>query len=153
MATSTAVYDCNAKRRYDEAEDRFYAFFDEFVALCGPSETVGGEIVSAVARINRRMYDDGEMIGVGYGNKTVNAPARYLINICKRSKLASDIWLMWGRPDGYMALLMELIEDTVAYLDTHLELFCRKNTESFLDYATPEDCLWALDLYGMVVLE
>lgn len=146
MVVLKQAYDPEARRRYKEAEDRFYAFFDEFVALCGPSETVGGEIVSAVARITRRMCDNGEMIGVGYGNKTTNAPARYLVRICKGSKLAQDIWLMWGRPDGYVALLMDLIEDTVAYLDAHLELFCRKNTESFLDYTTAEDHLWALDL-------
>lgn len=54
--------------------------FEKHVPACGMAETVGGEILRAMTRIIYRFYNDGDMVGVGYGNETVNSSDRYLVN-------------------------------------------------------------------------
>ena len=46
--------------------------FDEHVPMSGKADTVGGEIVRAISRIGYRWWNDGDHIGVGYGNETCN---------------------------------------------------------------------------------
>ena len=55
--------------------------FDKYVPAMGIAETVGGEILRAMTRILYRFYNDGDMVGVGYGNETVNSSDRYLESI------------------------------------------------------------------------
>jgi len=59
-------------------EKKLDALFDELVPSSGKSDSVAGELVRAVCRIYYRYFKDGDRIGIGYGNTTCNAPARYL---------------------------------------------------------------------------
>lgn len=60
------------------AENRIHALFEELVPASGKADTVAGEIIRAVSRIAYRNYNDGDHVGVGYGNETCNPAARYL---------------------------------------------------------------------------
>lgn len=62
-----------------KAEKRIEDLFEELVPTSGKADTVAGEIIRAIARISYRNYNDGDHIGVGYGNETCNPPARYLM--------------------------------------------------------------------------
>ena len=55
--------------------------WDEYVPSMGTAETVGGEILRAMSRIIYRFYNDGDMVGVGYGNETCNSSDRYLCDV------------------------------------------------------------------------
>lgn len=52
--------------------------WDKYVPTSGTAETIGGEILRAMSRIIYRFYNDGDMVGVGYGNETCNSSDRYL---------------------------------------------------------------------------
>lgn len=54
--------------------------WDKYVPSSGAAETIGGEILRAMSRIIYRFYNDGDMVGVGYGNETCNSSDRYLCN-------------------------------------------------------------------------
>ena len=53
-------------------------FEDQFVPDCGTADTLAGEIVRAMDRLIYRFYNDGDMVGVGYGNETCNSSNRFL---------------------------------------------------------------------------
>ena len=77
------------------AIDRLNSKFDDLVPASGKAPTVAGEIVRAVCRIGYRYLNDGDQIGIDYGN-ACNAPARYLLDVVKDSKVKSQINKMWG---------------------------------------------------------
>ena len=54
---------------------------NEHVPTSGMASTVGGEILRAMSRIIYRFYNDGDMVGVGYGNETCNSSDRYLLSV------------------------------------------------------------------------
>lgn len=54
------------------------SLYDKYVPAMGMAETIGGEILRAMSRILYRFYNDGDMVGVGYGNETCNSSDRYL---------------------------------------------------------------------------
>ena len=57
---------------------RFDELFDELVPMSGKADSLAGEIIRAVSRIVYRYYNDGDIVGVGYGNETCNPAARFL---------------------------------------------------------------------------
>ena len=103
-------------------EQRINALIDELVPAKGKADTVAGEIIRAVSRIAYRNWNDGDHVGVGYGNETCNPAARYLD--------------MWGirDDDRYNKAVETLAEKVLAYLDEHPELKTTANTEDMWDY-------------------
>lgn len=63
--------------KYCENE-KFNRYSNKLMKPSGKSDTVAGEIVRAVNRICYRFYNDGDIMGCGYGNETCNAAGRYL---------------------------------------------------------------------------
>ena len=59
-------------------DEKLNGMFEELVPPTGKADTLAGEIVRAICRIGYRNWNDGDHIGVGYGNETCNAAARYL---------------------------------------------------------------------------
>lgn len=55
------------------------ALFEELVPSMGKADTEAGEIVRAYCRIAHRWFNDGDKLGIGYGNETCNAAGRYLM--------------------------------------------------------------------------
>ena len=120
------------------AIDRLNSKFDDLVPASGKAPTVAGEIVRAVCRIGYRYLNDGDQIGIDYGNETCNAPARYLLDVVKDSKVKSQINKMWGsfyrKPD--IDLLVKYVDQ---YLDKHPELETKKNSVDMWSYFNPRE--------------
>lgn len=115
--------------------------FDELVPASGRADTVAGEIVRAVSRIGYRWWNDGDMIGVGYGKETCNAAARYLVKACDK-RVGDAIADMWGdrsrfhtySDEKYEMLMQKLNGEVLGYLEEHPELKQAANTEDMFDY-------------------
>ena len=125
-----------SKRITEAAEDFEGPVFDELSALFkklvpsnGPAETVEGEMVRAMNRIIYRCYNDGDVIGRGYGKETVDPSAKWLssrkelkgIGSILRKAAASVRTRKYGRAveyttDAYMRNLLPAIEMVVDYV-------------------------------------
>lgn len=108
---------------------RFEELTDLHMKPEGKSDTVRGELIRAVNRIGYRFYNDGDQIGIGYGNETCNAAGRY-IGKYGNVEMARALATLWDQtcpvqdseneiPDHlYEKRLNKLIEETVAYVDS-----------------------------------
>lgn len=76
--------------------DKMERLFDELVPSMGKADTEAGEIVRAYNRIAYRWFNDGDRLGIGYGNETCNAAGRYLLEHDRGRKLFGIIKEMWG---------------------------------------------------------
>lgn len=119
----------------EEVEAKLSTLFDELVPMSGKADTVAGEIVRAISRIGYRNYNDGDHIGVGYGQETCNPAARYLAKNAGEAA-AADISDIWGVYDDarYDAILVALETDVLVYLEAHPELKSTPNHEDMSDY-------------------
>ena len=128
-----------SKRITEAAEDFEGPAFDELSVLFkklvpsnGPAETVEGEMVRAMNRIIYRCYNDGDVIGKGYGKETVDPSAKWLVSrkelkgigtmlrtaaksvrIIKRGPSRYDVEYT---TDAYMRNLLPAIEMVVDYV-------------------------------------
>jgi hypothetical protein len=122
------------------AEEKIIALFEELVPFKGKADTVAGEMVRAISRIGYRYNNDGDCIGIEYGNKTCNAAARYLQSIGDEN-INETIDLMWGnyREQEYLTYIQILIEEVAEFIEEHPELKTTPNEIDMNDFARPED--------------
>ena len=110
--------------------------FDELVPSMGKADTEAGEIVRAYNRIAYRYFNDGDKLGIGYGNETCNAAGRYLLAHDNEDKtLINLIGMMWGSwsDSQYEEALDELGWAVLEFIGNHLET--RSNeTEDMWDH-------------------
>ena len=64
----------------EHLDDLWNHWFNYWVPRMGAAETVAGEIIRAMERLRYRHWNDGDMVGVGYGNETCNSSNRYLLS-------------------------------------------------------------------------
>ena len=76
-------------------EKKIDELFDELVPFEGKCDSLAGEIIRAFCRIRYRYYNDGDQIGIGYGNETCNASARFLEANCNDS-IREVVGSMWN---------------------------------------------------------
>lgn len=77
--------------------DRMEELFDELVPSYGKADTEAGEVVRAYNRIAYRYFNDGDKLGIGYGNETCNAAGRYLLeHDHNNADVLDSIKDMWG---------------------------------------------------------
>lgn len=113
------------------------ALYDALVPSMGKADTEAGEILRALGRIRYRYLNDGDQIGIEYGNETCNAPARYLARHIKPA--AQIINLNWGCDDfNYQEFLDNLEKRIYFWLRGHEEAFTNE-TEDMWDHFRPED--------------
>ena len=119
----------------DNNQIMMYKLFDELVPLCGPADTIAGEIVRAFVRLNYRNYNDGDHLGVGYGKETCNPAGRYLASKCG-GKVADAVWDAWGvTSEKAYDTLLDILEDTVLeFLEANPDLRDTPNSEDMFDY-------------------
>lgn len=132
----------------ENALEKLNAMFEELVPDMGAAETKAGELVRAVSRIGYRFYNDGDKIGVGYGNETCNAAARYIMNEFKDQEFAWTVNGMWGLVSDkfYEKGLGLLIEQVVPFIENNPELKEEKNERDYEDYYhLEEDVKWELE--------
>lgn len=123
------------------------ALFDEFVPHEGFSETKAGELIRAVNRIGYRFWNDGDMIGVGYGNETCNAAARFIMENYQGTEMDDLVNAMWGITNEkvYEYSLELLVDAMVRYVEGHPELKTEQNEYDMFDFEEPEDKDWYED--------
>ena len=118
-------------------EKKIEEMFERLVPACDSCETVAGEIVRALTKIVYRFYNDGDRIGVGYGIKTCNAAARYLM---ENTNFDVDrvIKEMWSKKYSDEEI-NELENSVYEFLINHKELETTPNNEDFYDYESEND--------------
>lgn len=121
-------------------EERRQALFEELVPPSGKCQSVAGELIRALSRIQYRFYNDGDMIGLRYGNETCNPPARYLMKNGSSyiSTLIDHMWSVNGNESLYECILNNLVEEVVCHVETNSVLKLVE-TDDMWDYAQPED--------------
>lgn len=104
-------------------ETRISELFKELVPASGKADTLAGEIIRATSRIGYRRYNDGDKIGVDYGNETCNAPARFLQEKTTAT-ISAIIDKMWGNwSDKEYDELLESLNGAVAdHIENNPEL-------------------------------
>lgn len=125
--------------RHEEARAYIENEFEKHVPSSGRSDTLYGEIIRAITRICYRYYNDGDKIGIGYGNRTCNAAARFLIDKCG-GDIEKRINRMWGTSFKYEKELKELECETAKYLKENKDVLLRKETCDMFNYMMQSDC-------------
>ena len=123
-------------------DDEVDALFDELVPMSGKAKTVAGELIRALCRISYRWYNDGDCIGVDYGNETCNPAARYLIEYTpSNSGIPRMVNKLWGTEydKNDIDRLAELVVD---YIEDHPELKTKRNSVDMWDLYKDEDSDW-----------
>ena len=120
-------------------EERLNKLFEELVPLSGKADNLAGEIVRATTRLDYRFFNDGDMIGKGYGNETCNPAARFLEQNTEPG-LALAVKMLWDSPNDkfYEDILDTLIGMVVDYLAANPDLR-NKPTDDMFNYAIPAD--------------
>lgn len=114
-----------------KAEEVNEKLFEELVAASGKSETVAGEIIRAVNRIQYRYWNDGDIAGRGYGRETVNPAVRYLYEM--KGEEGSEFYTIVNKFRDY--LLGEFVHDN------EYEKECEKLVEAAIKYVADKK-LW-----------
>lgn len=120
------------------------SLFDALVPASGKASTEAGEILRAYNRIGYRYYNDGDVLGIDYGNETVNAAGRYL---AKHSHGNVDIEYALGRmwwnfsSKDYENMLDLLQKGVYDLLNSNNELFTNE-TEDMWEHFEKEDEDW-----------
>ena len=111
-----------------EKQDQiWHQLWDEYVPASGMAQTTGGEILRAMARIIYRFYNDGDMVGVGYGNETVNSSDRYLTDVVPEYKTLDDGYTEYSET-AYEKHMLENHRKVFNYLQKTPKLFKEENT-------------------------
>ena len=115
----------------------FNALFDQHVPAQGHANTLGGELIRAVNKIVYRYYNDGDRVGVGYGNETCNPAARFIEENTKLEPLAKELWNLCSDKE-YEELLADLMQAAIE--------ICKKDN-LFEQPILPAENIPAISLY------
>lgn len=120
-------------------DEKLSKLFNELVPADGKADSLAGEIIRATMRISYRRWNDGDRIGIGYGNETVNGPARFLLNN-STPEISRTIGHMWGNySERDYDEQLELLKGQAAdYVNEHPELR-EKPTEDMWEYTEEQD--------------
>lgn len=119
--------------------DALDKLFDELVPKSGKAESLAGELVRAASRICYRFFNDGDMVGVGYGKETCNPAARFLLshgNACIRS-LTQDLWNALTE-EAYQLILVPFATAVADYIAANPKLRDIP-TDDMWDYKNPAE--------------
>lgn len=113
--------------------------FDELVPKSGKAESLAGELVRAASRICYRFFNDGDMVGVGYGKETCNPAARFLLshgNACIWS-LTQALWDTLTE-EAYQLILVPFATAVADYIAANPKLRDIP-TDDMWDYKNPTE--------------
>ncbi len=115
-------------------DKRLDTLFNELVPRIGKSDCLAGELVRATGRIGYRWFNDGDLIGIGYGKETCNAAARFLIAHGNKD-IQTLVTTLWGLNNhaAYGRILDQLVGKVVDYIEENPNLRTLP-TEDMFDY-------------------
>lgn len=122
---------------------------EQYVNNSGKSNTVGGEMVRAANQIIYRYNNDGDMIGRGYGNETVNPAARYITE--KAEMGVNEQIQKWldheerADDNDYDSFIETFTTEIEQILRENPELFQKPNKDDYWDWKEDEDMNYGLD--------
>ena len=138
---------------YNKAFDRdgnLDSWYNDYVPEYGPANTVGGELVRAFQNMDIAYYNNGDMIGSGYGKQTVNPSARYILENARiPANRQINNWLTnrsKATPDKYLNFLESARTELEDFLRNNEELFHTPNN-SFIGSAAEEDDMRIKECY------
>lgn len=108
-----------------EQDQIWERLWNEYVPVSGTAETIGGEILRAMSRIIYRYYNDGDMVGVGYGNETCNSSNRYLCEVVPDYVTLDQFYET--QETEYENQMLKNHRTVFAYLQANPYLFTEKN--------------------------
>lgn len=119
---------------------------DELVPNEGNAKTIAGEIVRAISRLVYRFYNDGDIVGIDYGNETCNGSARYLESKFDEldDKISYNVSQLWDSSHineiQYEEKLAIIVEQIAEFIENNPQIKNDKNTEdSRIDYSIEDD--------------
>lgn len=127
--------------KVEMAQEYIHGEFNTYVKPSGKSDTLYGEIIRALSRIGYRYFNDGDKIGIDYGNETCNAAARFLSENTNK-EIETLIASMWGNmyfDKDYKKSLDELYIAVASYLKENKDELVTRETEDMFDYEEYED--------------
>lgn len=125
---------------FDELNWEIDNLFESCIPYEGKSDNLCGEIIRAFTQISYEYFNNGEYIGFRHGNKTCNAPARFLKENTN-DKIASIISDMWGLNNeyDYYIHLDNLTEEVYDYVTKNFDTLKSTETCDMFDYTKDED--------------
>lgn len=64
---------------FDSTYGLMSALFEKLVPSIGCADTVAGECIRAINRVGYRYYNDGDLVGYGYGVETASSSLGYIV--------------------------------------------------------------------------
>jgi len=116
---------------------------EDYMPGSGKANTKGGELVRAAQRILTEYYDNGNMIGRGLGNETVNPAARYIVektNFDGNGEIEDMLNHLVQMDDNeYNSWCKRFEVDFADWLRSKGDLFEQPNEDDISDYAEDTD--------------
>lgn len=109
-----------------EQDQIWEQLYDEHVPDSGMASSVGGEILRAMSLIIYRFYNDGDMVGVGYGNETCNSSDRYLASLIPEYKSLDNGYTEYSET-AYEEHMLKNHRTVFDYLQKNPQLFKEEN--------------------------
>ena len=132
----------------------FDHLFDVLVPDSGKCDTLAGELIRAVNKIDYRWYNDGDRFFEDYGIETCGQPAYFLMNFEIDDE--SPLWdfIMGCAEDSkddndYSAFIDELKDKVCDIINTHQELLATETNDMY-DIAEKGEIESFFDEHGMV---
>ena len=122
---------------------------EQYTNDSGKANTVGGEMVRAAMQIIGRYNNDGDMVGRGYGNESVNPAARYIIE--KAEMGVNEQIQAWLNHDeraddySYEQFLDKFTSEIEQILRENPELFQKPNKDDYWSYKVDDDLNYGFD--------
>lgn len=139
---------------YNAAEKYLDEAFEQHVPHTGKSQTLYGELVRATSRIGYRFFNDGDIIGVGYGKENCNPAARFILTNIGDEGIKELINTMWGMSSSaaYESVLRLFVIKMAEYLETNKAELLSKETLDMFDSRDPhvdvdDISMWDEDKY------
>lgn len=136
----------NEQKVFNEFEE----LTDKYMPDEGNADTLAGELLRAVNRIEYRYFNDGDMAGEGYGKETVNPAVRFLfanvdLRKCEQLLARAVHYLMdcvnrgyVSNSDEYEHILNNLKVSISNYIYTN-QLWNMPNNEDMLAYRDKDE--------------
>ena len=113
-------------------DDKLEALFDILVPSSGPAETLAGELVRAMMRLEYRYYNDGDYFYTGYGLETCGSSAAFIADKTdnKIYSLILDTAENMDQDSEYKQSLDKIANSVIYYVMNNSKTFWTKSEDS-----------------------